>query len=56
MSLPVNVPSESVTFVPAKAGDIIKLGPITCRVMEDGSHTGKSQDAKEEDDKLANAG
>ncbi|KAF2674187.1 hypothetical protein BT63DRAFT_4208 [Microthyrium microscopicum] len=30
--IPVNV-------VPAKEGDIIRLGPITCRVMEDGSRT-----------------
>jgi hypothetical protein len=30
-----------VNYVPAKAGDIIKLGQITCRVMEDGSNTGK---------------
>jgi hypothetical protein len=29
-----------VNFVSAKAGDIIKLGGITCRVMEDGSRTG----------------
>ena len=28
-----------VNFVPAKAGEIIKLGLITCRVLEDGSRT-----------------
>jgi len=31
-----------VNFVAAKKGDIIKLGAITCRVMEDGSRTGRS--------------
>ena len=36
-----HVPSVPVNFVPAKAGEIIKLGAITCRVMEDGSRTGK---------------
>jgi mannose-6-phosphate isomerase-like protein (cupin superfamily) len=30
-----------VNVVPAKTGEIIKLGPIICRVMEDGSNTGK---------------
>jgi hypothetical protein len=34
------VPDVAVHFVPAKAGEIIKLGPITCRVLEDGSRTG----------------
>jgi hypothetical protein len=34
------VPDVPVNFVPAKGGDIIKLGPITCRVLEDGSRTG----------------
>jgi hypothetical protein len=29
-----------VNHVPAKTGEIIKLGAITCRVMEDGSRTG----------------
>ena len=34
------VPDVPVNFVPAQAGEIIKLGPITCRVLEDGSRTG----------------
>lgn len=34
------VPNVPVNFVPAKAGEIIKLGPIICRVLEDGSRTG----------------
>jgi len=45
MSLPVQVPSVPVNFVPVKGGDIIKLGQITCRVLEDGSRTGKSRRA-----------
>jgi hypothetical protein len=39
--MPQEMPTVPVNFVPAKAGDIIKLGKITCRVMEDGSRTGK---------------
>lgn len=37
------IPTDNtpVNFVPAKAGDIIKLGLITCRVLEDGSRTGE---------------
>ncbi|KAK7425515.1 hypothetical protein QQZ08_007956 [Neonectria magnoliae] len=36
-----DIPTDGipVNFVPAKAGDIIKLGVITCRVLEDGSRT-----------------
>ncbi|KAI8665669.1 hypothetical protein LRP88_03824 [Fusarium phalaenopsidis] len=36
-----DIPTDGtpVNFVPAKAGDIIKLGLITCRVLEDGSRT-----------------
>jgi hypothetical protein len=34
------MPTVPVNFVPAKAGEIIKLGKITCRVMEDGSRSG----------------
>lgn len=33
-----NIP---VNLVPAKNGEIIKLGLITCRVLEDGSRTGR---------------
>ena len=36
------VPQVSIDFVPATKGEILKLGPITIRVMEDGSHTGCS--------------
>lgn len=38
-----DIPTDGipVNFVPAKAGDIIKLGLITCRVLEDGSRTGE---------------
>ena len=35
------MPNVPVNFVPAQAGEIIKLGPITCRVLEDGSRTGE---------------
>lgn len=34
-------PQVAINFVPAKAGEIIKLGASTIRIMEDGSHTGK---------------
>lgn len=37
----VSVPDVGIEFVEAKAGEIFKLGPITCRVLEDGSHTGQ---------------
>lgn len=36
----VPVPDVPVNFVPATAGETFKLGPMTCRVMEDGSKTG----------------
>lgn len=36
----VSVPDVDINFVPVKGGEIFKLGPITCRVMEDGSNTG----------------
>lgn len=38
----IGIPKDHipVNFVPAKAGEIIKLGQITCRVIEDGSRTG----------------
>lgn len=35
------MPRRPINFVPAKAGDILKLGHIVCRVMEDGSRTGE---------------
>ena len=34
------VPQNHINFVPAKAGETFKLGPMTVRIMEDGSHTG----------------
>lgn len=36
------VPQVNVNFVPAKAGETFAIGPVTIRIMEDGSHTGKS--------------
>ncbi|KAI5367835.1 Putative rmlC-like cupin domain superfamily, rmlC-like jelly roll protein [Septoria linicola] len=35
----VSVPDVGIEFIEAKAGETFKLGPITCRVLEDGSHT-----------------
>lgn len=35
----MDMPRVPITFVPAKAGEVLKLGHITCRVMEDGSNT-----------------
>ena len=37
----VPTPSVPINFVHAKAGEIIKLGTIKLRVMEDGSKTGE---------------
>ncbi|KAI1426349.1 RmlC-like cupin domain-containing protein [Xylaria sp. FL1777] len=36
MKMPRNRP---VNFVPAKTGEVLRLGPIKCRIMEDGSRT-----------------
>ena len=38
-----DIPTDGipVNFVPAKTGEVIKLGVITCRVLEDGSRTGE---------------
>ncbi|KAK3938165.1 RmlC-like cupin domain-containing protein [Diplogelasinospora grovesii] len=33
------IPERALNFVPAKAGEILQLGPITCRTMEDGTNT-----------------
>jgi len=38
----LEMPKVPVNFVPAKGGEILKLGHITMRIMEDGSRTGKS--------------
>lgn len=37
----MKMPRRPINFVPAKEGEILKLGHITCRIMEDGSRTGK---------------
>ncbi|GAB7353834.1 hypothetical protein MBLNU459_g4203t2 [Dothideomycetes sp. NU459] len=33
------VPQVPITFIPATAGETFSLGPITIRIMEDGSNT-----------------
>lgn len=33
-------PDVPIEFVPVKAGETLKLGTITIRIMEDGSNTG----------------
>ncbi|KAF2641917.1 RmlC-like cupin [Massarina eburnea CBS 473.64] len=33
------MPRRPINFVPAKEGEILELGHITCRIMEDGSRT-----------------
>ncbi|KAF2995272.1 hypothetical protein E8E13_004161 [Curvularia kusanoi] len=35
----MKMPRRPINYVPAKEGEILKLGHITCRVMEDGSRT-----------------
>ena len=35
----MKMPRRPINFVSAKQGEILKLGQITCRVMEDGSRT-----------------
>jgi hypothetical protein len=34
------MPGHSVSYVPAKAGDVFKLSKITVRIIQDGSGTG----------------
>lgn len=36
----IKIPDRPLNFVPAKAGETIYLGQITCRILEDGSRTG----------------
>ena len=36
----MKMPRRPINFVPATSGEILKLGQITCRIMEDGSRTG----------------
>ncbi|USP74728.1 hypothetical protein yc1106_02002 [Curvularia clavata] len=35
----MKMPRRPINFVPATSGEILKLGHITCRIMEDGSRT-----------------
>ncbi|CAI6336332.1 unnamed protein product [Periconia digitata] len=35
----MDMPRRPINFVAAKAGEVLKLGHITCRVLEDGSKT-----------------
>ena len=37
----VPIPDVPINFVPIREGETFKLGPMTCRVLEDGSRTGK---------------
>lgn len=37
----MEIPNRPVSFVPCKAGDVITLGGMKLRVMEDGSNTGE---------------
>lgn len=32
-------PDEKIEIIPAKSGESFKLGKITIRILEDGSHT-----------------
>ena len=36
----MKMPRRPINFVSATSGEILKLGHITCRIMEDGSRTG----------------
>lgn len=36
----IPIPEVPINFVPAKAGEVIHLGQLTCRILEDGSNTG----------------
>lgn len=36
----MKMPRRPINFVSAKSGEMLKLGHITCRIMEDGSRTG----------------
>jgi mannose-6-phosphate isomerase-like protein (cupin superfamily) len=38
----MKMPRRPINFVSATSGEILKLGHITCRIMEDGSRTGKT--------------
>jgi hypothetical protein len=36
----MEMPRRPINFVPATSGEILKIGHLTCRIMEDGSRTG----------------
>ncbi|KAL9077931.1 MAG: hypothetical protein Q9157_003138 [Trypethelium eluteriae] len=38
-NVPLPVPDVPLNFVPAKEGEVLKIGPMTLRIMEDGSRT-----------------
>jgi hypothetical protein len=38
----METPSVPLNFVPAKEGEVLHLGTIIIRIMEDGSRTGKA--------------
>jgi hypothetical protein len=40
MANQIPIPDEKINFVQIKEGETFKLGPMTCRIMEDGSRTG----------------
>ena len=40
MSVQLPIPDVALNFVPAKAGEMLILGPMQMRIMEDGSNTG----------------
>lgn len=46
----IPIPEVPINFVPAQAGEVIKLGPLTCRILEDGSKTGLLFASRDEDD------
>ena len=38
----IPIPEVPLNFVPVKEGEVIQLGPLTCRILEDGSRTGQA--------------
>lgn len=36
----LSMPDRPISFIPTKAGEVIRIGPVICRIMEDGSNTG----------------
>lgn len=41
----METPNVPLNFVPAKAGEVLHLGTIIIRIMEDGSRTGTAEQA-----------